>query len=114
MNFKKNIKWLIAGGISFFVYCCTPLIKPPAETDTQVAQQHWSDASYTQLKQGYSIYIKKCGSCHYLHRPSKYSEEKWKKKIPIMGKKAKLDSLQTQSILRYVLTTKETNSFSRK
>ncbi len=96
------------------VYCCTPLIKPPAETDLQVAQKHWKDATASQLNEGYSLFIHRCGNCHYLYRPSRFSEEKWKQEIPEMGKKAKLDPPQTEAIMRYILTSRETKSFSAK
>ena len=87
---------------------------PPVENDVNFAKQNWRDASLTQLSEGYNLYKNKCGSCHYLYRPNKFSEEKWKQKIPEMGKKAKLDSTQVQLITRYILTAKATNSFVNK
>ncbi|MBI4929579.1 MAG: hypothetical protein HY841_02365 [Bacteroidetes bacterium] len=100
--------------ISLFLICCTPALIPPIETDVVVAKQKWSDASLSQLKEGYTLFKIKCSKCHYLYRPNKFSEEKWHKMIPIMGKKAKLDSLQTMLITKYILTAKETNSFTKK
>ena len=102
------------GFIAFALWCCTPVLMPPAETDLLSAQKHWSDATHAQLTEGYTIYKNKCGSCHYLYRPDKYSEEKWKQEIPEMGEKAKLDSKQVELITRYILTAKETNSFAKK
>jgi hypothetical protein len=87
---------------------------PPIETDVAVAKKHWSDASLSQLNAGHTLYINKCGNCHYLHRPDKYSNEKWHEMIPIMAKKAKLDSLQVDLITKYIFTAMETKSFSRK
>lgn len=100
--------------ISIFLICCSPALMPPIETDVAIAQQHWSDATLSQLNEGHTLYINKCGHCHYAHRPDKYTDEKWSKTIPIMGKKAKLDSSQLSLITRYILTAKESGSFSRK
>lgn len=98
----------------FLLVCCSPALMPPIETDVAVAKQHWNDVTLSQLTEGHTLYINKCGHCHYAHRPDKYTDEKWNKTIPVMGKKAKLDSLQVILITKYIFTTKETKSFSVK
>ena len=108
----KNIFFITAALL--FIYCCTPLIKPPADTDIQTAQKHWHNATVLQLNEGYYLFIHKCGNCHYLYRPARFTEEKWTKEIPEMGKKAKLDSAQTEAVKRYILTALETKSYSAK
>lgn len=100
--------------VSLFLICCSPTLMPPIETDVSVATKRWSDASLFQLNEGHKLYINKCGKCHFLHRPDKYSEEKWNKAFPVMGKKAKLDSLQVDLIRKYIFTSMETKSFYRK
>ncbi|MBI4946721.1 MAG: hypothetical protein HY840_10000 [Bacteroidetes bacterium] len=100
--------------ISLFLLCCTPSLMPPIETDVDIARRQWKNSSLSQLNEGYTLYINKCGHCHYLHRPDQYPDEKWNKMLPIMGKRAKLDSLQLDLITKYIFTAKETKSFSRK
>lgn len=104
-------------GVAFTVFillCCTPAMMPPLESDVQSAKKHWSDATHAQLSKGYNLYKNKCGSCHYLYRPDKFSEEKWKHEISEMSAKIQLDSAQITMITRYILTAKETNSFAKK
>ena len=96
------------------LWCCSPVLMPPAETDVNTARSHWNDASIAQLKDGYHLYKNKCGSCHYLYRPDKFSAEKWTIEISEMSKKISLDSTQIALITRYILTAKETNSFAKK
>jgi len=112
MTIKYAIILLIP--FSILLICCSPTLMPPIETDVAIAKQHWSDATLSQLSEGHTLYINKCGHCHYAHRPDKYTDEKWKNTFPIMGKKAKLDSLQLGLITRYIFTAKESKSFSRK
>lgn len=103
-----------AAFIAFTFWCCTPGLMPPSESDVASAQKHWSDATHAQLSEGYTTYKNKCGSCHYLYRPDKFSAEKWKHEIFEMSSKIKLDSTQIDLITRYILTAKETNSFAKK
>lgn len=112
--FKKYFSLSVGFSAALFFYGCVTSLNPPIETDLTVAQKHWSNASLSQLNDGYTLYKNKCGSCHYLHRPNKYSEEKWMYELPEMGHRAKLDSLQLQLITRYILTARETQSFARK
>jgi hypothetical protein len=91
--------------------CCSPLLLPPSEKDSEHAKNRWNDISPAQLNMGYTLYKNKCGSCHSLYKPDKFSEEKWLHDIPVMAIKAKLDSSQTNLIIRYILTAKETRSF---
>lgn len=104
-------------GLAFaamLLWCCTPGLLPPAESDAASAKARWNDASLAQLNEGYSLYKGKCGSCHYLYRPDKFSNEKWTHEIFEMSKKITLDSSQVSLITRYILTAKATNSFAKK
>lgn len=94
--------------------CCTPTLMPPPETDVPSAQKHLQGITLAQLTEGYVLYTSKCVSCHSLYRPDKFSDEKWRHEIKVMGVKAKLDPPQVESITRYILTAKETGSFRGK
>lgn len=80
-----------------------PALLVPTDNDVIHAKNRWADSNMEALKVGRHLYIDKCGKCHYLYRPSKFSEEKWLKEIPDMQKKAKIDSAQVALILRYIL-----------
>lgn len=90
-----------------FFYCCAPTLLLPTEIDAQRGQQKWPDMDVAQLQEAHRLYKNKCGGCHFLYRPYKYSEEKWLQLLPDMKKEAKLDSLQYELIKKYVLIMRE-------
>lgn len=88
---------------------------PPVESDVAISQKHGDGTtSLEQLTEGYNLYKNKCGSCHYLYRPDKFSEAKWKEDIAEMGQKARLNSKEIASIEHYILTARETGSFAHR
>lgn len=95
----------------FILWSCSPTFFPPVESDVAFAKTHWNDASFAQLNDGYHLYKNKCGSCHYLYRPDKFSREKWTHEISEMSKKISLDSSMVAKITLYILTAKETSSY---
>jgi nitrate/TMAO reductase-like tetraheme cytochrome c subunit len=51
------------------------------------------------------LYTNNCGTCHALQAREKYTAKQWKKIVPDMAKKAKLDASQEAQILTYVLAS---------
>jgi hypothetical protein len=77
----------------------------PTQRDVDFANKKWQGAITVEtMEKGYSLYIGKCGGCHYLHKPSEFNEEKWMKILPEMGKEAKVTQEQYDLILQYVIT----------
>ena len=99
--------------VSAFLFCCSPSLLLPTTSDVAVAKKHWSDADSLSLREGYNLYVNKCGACHTLHRPSRYDENKWRKEIPLMKDSAKISDAQVELILRYVLTKRETTTLKK-
>jgi hypothetical protein len=87
-----------------FFICCSPLTFKPTQADVDFATTKWGVTTHEQMEKGYSLYVGKCGGCHYLHKPNEYSEKKWMEILPEMGKEAKVDQEQYDLILRYVIT----------
>ena len=87
---------------------CTASLLAPTVVDESFAKQKWEDATLQQLNEGYHLYVNKCAGCHHLHNPKDYTEEKWRKEMPEMGKRAYLSLADQDKILRYVLSKKET------
>ena len=56
-----------------------------------------------EIAEGDYLYTENCGSCHKFKTITKYSEAQWKKIVPNMAEKAKLDATQENKILQYVL-----------
>ena len=64
------------------------VIQLPEKTDT--------------LKQGQYLYENKCGSCHFLYKPAKHTEEEWDKLMVKMAKKAKLSDSDKEIVKKYL------------
>ena len=85
-----------------FQGCVAPLILP-TEQDVERAQSDGKNVSLETLKTGHSLYQNKCGGCHYLYRPAKFSEEKWRSEMPEMSEKSKITTEEQEIILNYLL-----------
>jgi mono/diheme cytochrome c family protein len=102
---KKFLKIIFIAG---FFFSCSASLLLPTISDVTVAKKYWSDADSLSLRQGYYLYVNKCGACHTLYNPAKFPEEKWKKEVPLMMPRAKINEQQVELILRYILTKRET------
>ncbi|MBI2967785.1 MAG: hypothetical protein HYY40_08225 [Bacteroidetes bacterium] len=111
MTYLRNYLLIGLFPLFTFVIACSPSILPPLQSDVPPAKEKWNDVTFEQLSQGYKLYTTKCGKCHYLHKPDKFSEGKWREGIEMVQDKAKIDSLQKELIIRYLLISKETHSY---
>lgn len=80
--------------------CSAPLYIP-------TENQESSNVSLKDLKDGRSAYINKCGSCHTLIVPSKYSAMEWDRWVIRMEPKAKITPLEKDQILKYLISGKK-------
>jgi predicted secreted protein len=96
-------KTLIAVGIMALTACATnkevstnsaekpaPAAKKPAFPNTEVAE-------------GSTLYAENCGKCHALKNVDNYSPDQWKRIVPNMAAKAKIDATKEAKILEFVL-----------
>ena|ERR1051326_3188637 len=104
MALKSKIVFIL---FSITLACCTTPLLIPNDTDVSRAQAKWGGTDLAALQKGHMLYMNKCGSCHYLHRPQKYSEEKWRQEMPEMSSRAKLSSDEQELVLHYLLTMRE-------
>ena len=79
----------------------------PTLADEAIAKKKWNDASLSQLSEGFHWYTNKCAGCHYLHKPTEFTIEKWEMEMPEMCKRAFVPADKQELILRYVLTKRE-------
>ena len=77
------------------------------ETDVMRGKAFWSECSIEKLNAANTLYTNKCVTCHALIEPSSRNEERWRKIVPPMAKKAKLTADEESMILNYVLTMRE-------
>jgi hypothetical protein len=106
MSYKSFLKKLCVAA-ALLLCCCSPSLLLPTTADVTSANKRWAGTDSVALHQGYDLYVNKCGACHVLYRPTKFSEEKWKKEVPDMSPRAHITPQETEMILRYVLTRRE-------
>jgi len=106
MSYKSFLKKIFIAA-ALLLCCCSPSLLLPSTADVTSANKRWAGTDSVALHQGYDLYVNKCGACHALYKPSKFTEEKWSKEVPAMGERAHLTPEQTEMILRYVLTRRE-------
>jgi len=81
--------------IAFLISCTSALYVPTESQQTE-------SASLTQLQAGRKLYVQKCGNCHTLHLPEKYSKPEWQHFLDEMQQKASINNLEKQQILKYL------------
>ena len=86
---------------------CASTLLTPTEFDSQRASLKWSDMNLEKMQTAHRLYINKCGNCHFLYRPNRFSEEKWRAEMPDMKKEAKLNDEQIDLITKYILVMRE-------
>ncbi len=86
---------------------CSKSLLVPSEEHIDKTTLTTFNTTIEELKNGQNIYIQKCGNCHYLYRPIRFSEEKWRHEMPEMSVKSKISNDQQTLILKYLLTMRE-------
>ncbi|HPR84846.1 MAG TPA: hypothetical protein PLG33_02270 [Prolixibacteraceae bacterium] len=81
-----------------FSGACSSALYIPTQTDADKA-----GVSTESLIQGRNLYVSKCGSCHNLHLPEQYTQEKWKEEMPEMQRKAKISGEEAKLITSFLL-----------
>ncbi|HEY4800306.1 MAG TPA: hypothetical protein VII99_14595 [Bacteroidia bacterium] len=95
------------GFIAIELACCSTPLLIPSEQDAARTKTTETAVTLEELKSGHELYIRKCGNCHYLYRPNRFTEEKWKAKIPKMALKAKISGDEQNRVLRYILAMRD-------
>lgn len=97
-------KTLFVFFILFISACTATKLITPTQTDADRGSQKFQGYTMNDLAQGKAIYESHCNKCHRYKVPESRNETKWDKIIPVMAKKAKLDSMQEDLVLKYVVT----------
>ena len=84
--------------VSIMIYGCSAALKVPTPADAQK-----SGTQLSTLSQGREMYISHCASCHNLYLPEKYTAAEWKAEVNVMQKKAKINDVQKETILKYLI-----------
>jgi len=105
MRSKKQFRAWVLILISGLVLACSTSLYIPGESP-QISKE-----TLSALQKGRAIYINKCGSCHALYRPEKYSTTQWKFQTERMAKKAKLTAQEELLIFRYLTKNESLNPY---
>lgn len=95
---KKRILFVALLGLA----ACTP--KTAEITEKPVSSEFPSE----DIAQGSALYQEHCGKCHKHKVVTDYNQEQWKKIVPNMAAKSKLDAAQENKVLQFVLWKTET------
>jgi hypothetical protein len=82
---------------------CAAALPYPQPTDVGVAQVGWPGTTQTDLERGRTVYLRRCGGCHLLHRPSEVTAAKWPGVVGKMAPRAKLSPADGADVLRYLV-----------
>jgi hypothetical protein len=97
MYFKgKLLKLSLLFFLGTVLYSCSSALYEP---DLKIIKD---EALYSELKEGRMNYVQKCGNCHNLYLPEKYTKSEWVQWLGKMEKKAKLSEKEKSSIFKYL------------
>lgn len=91
---------LVMGTVS----ACGVKLLMPSEQDVTRVSDKFPGYTLSELSQGKTLYEENCKKCHGLKAPEKLSEEKWRKIVPPMAKKANISTGEEELILKYLIT----------
>ena len=93
------------GAVACLAACggSSPFPKPTA-ADQARGSAHFPDVTLTELSEGRTLYMSRCGSCHVLKRPVELAPEQWQVEVTEMRSKngVKLSDAEAQAIIRYL------------
>ena len=77
----------------------------------------YADYTVVNLKEGQSLYVANCGSCHDLKNPTSKTPQQWKRIVPQMAEminkmEVKLDMKSQDLILKYVSVMASANTIN--
>jgi len=85
----------------------------PSSKHFSYAQKKWPGTDSTYLNEGYVLYKNKCGNCHFLYNPDKYTTDQWSCLLPEMKVEANLTTEEYNCIEKYVLTLSNAGTIDR-
>ncbi|MEO9257109.1 MAG: hypothetical protein ABI207_01935 [Crocinitomicaceae bacterium] len=92
--------------VGFVIAACSPSFIIPTQADADRVQTQFPGATVASLAEGKTLMENNCAKCHHLMKPKSQTEEQWNHIVPIMAKKAKLNSEDEAKVLQYILTSK--------
>jgi len=84
--------------------CGSAAVPQPTAADVSRGSAHFPGLTLSELHQGRSLYVSRCGTCHVLKRPMELPAEQWQAEVDEMRAKngVKLSDDEAQAIVRYL------------
>ena len=92
---KKTISVVYIVVFAVAISCTSALYIPSARQET-------STTSLSELKLGRKLYIQKCGSCHTLFLPEKYTKQEWNHWLDEMEPLVSMNTSEKERIFKYL------------
>lgn len=80
--------------------------KDESNPELILAKERVPGITIEQLKHGNRVYIRKCSSCHALHKPSQYTAEQWHPILVKMFERSKVRDSTTKALITEYLVAK--------
>lgn len=96
---KKTISIFLVASLAL-VWACSPTSSKyyqPTEANAKKAK-----VALGSLIEGKQLYLKSCGECHRLYKPSKYNAKDWSYYVDAMQDKAEISDAEKQKIYQYL------------
>ena len=105
MTIIQTYVFLVSVFIVLAAICCAgcnPTLPVPKESDLQAVDTAKFGVMLDSLRQGRTLYVQRCGSCHLLKYPQDYTAGQWTKSVGEMRIRARLSQSDEQNILTYL------------
>ena len=95
---------LLALLVAAVAACGGAAVPEPTAADATRGRAQFPGLTLSELHQGRSLYMGRCGSCHVLKRPAELSPEQWQAEVDEMRAKngVKLSDDEARAIVRYL------------
>lgn len=99
--------WASTFSLAALLAACASALPRPTEMDHTRASARWPGLGPTDLEDGRSLYVSRCGSCHAHVGPYARSPEAWPHEVERMSERAGLDEHERELVTRYIVTMSE-------
>jgi mono/diheme cytochrome c family protein len=98
---KKSITGIVASVSISITVACSSALYMPDQVNTAPG------VNIIDLQAGRKLYVSKCGSCHTLVLPEKYSADQWQSLVDKMETKSKITPDEKKLIVGYLTKGKK-------
>ncbi|HVM32004.1 MAG TPA: cytochrome c [bacterium] len=106
-GFKGILALAVGAGLLWLSGCATTGVPGPSAEILSRAQARWPGTTQADLVEGRGLYVEHCAACHDLHDASDLSPAGWERIMARMQKKAHIDDVTKDRILKYLESATE-------